>query len=434
MGAVTVDQAKLVLNSFAAVFQNSLICGDIVTFNKYDSEMDDRNGLSVVEQIGPRYKITQTVNGVADLTAGTQESVFGSEQFVINRTFGADMGWGDFIKIRDIGSARESTAITNAATNLAEQIDAYVLGVAALASNNWVGTPANDISDFNDVASGYTRLKEEGVSDADLGAVLNWSDKQKLGNQIGKLPAPDAEAVKAIRKGFTGELGDIPTMFTQQLPLLTTGTRPTATGQVNGATQNTNYSAVAKSSAPGRYMTQSLILKTLGAGTTIRAGEVFTVAGVFAFDNRKQGSLGRLQQFVVVADATADGAGAATVTIFPALIVPGSGGGSTAAVNTAHATVTAAPADNALVSFVGTPSTQFTPRMVIQKEAIVVNTAQLIMPATGEAMRKALTKVPVSVRMWKNSNFNTGEHGIRFDIALTANIRERRRICRINGA
>jgi hypothetical protein len=63
----------------------------------------------------------------------------------------------------------------------------------------------------------------------------------------------------------------------------------------------------------------------------------------------------------------------------------------------------------------------------------VVNTAQLIMPATGTAMRKSLTRVPLSVRMWQHSDFNTGAHSVRFDVALTANVRERRRIVRLNG-
>jgi hypothetical protein len=30
--------------------------------------------------------------------------------------------------------------------------------------------------------------------------------------------------------------------------------------------------------------------------------------------------------------------------------------------------------------------------------------------------------------------FNTGEHQVRFDVAVTANVVDRRRICRINGA
>jgi hypothetical protein len=130
MATITVDQQKLVLNAFAAIFQNNLLAKDLVSWNQYNTEMDDRNGLKVSEQVGPRYNVTRTTSGVNDLTAGVQDSVFGSEQFVVQDVFGASMGWGDFVKIRDIGAARENVALKNAATQLAEQIDAYILGVA----------------------------------------------------------------------------------------------------------------------------------------------------------------------------------------------------------------------------------------------------------------------------------------------------------------
>ena len=69
----------------------------------------------------------------------------------------------------------------------------------------------------------------------------------------------------------------------------------------------------------------------------------------------------------------------------------------------------------------------------MQKSAVVVNTVPLTMPAVGKALVKSLTKVPISVRMWQWSNFQTGEHDVRFDVALTANIRDRHRIIRVNG-
>jgi hypothetical protein len=102
--------------------------------------------------------------------------------------------------------------------------------------------------------------------------------------------------------------------------------------------------------------------------------------------------------------------------------------------NIAHRTVSNAPADNAVITFRGTASTAYTPRFIIQKPAIVVNTADLITPASDTSKRVSLTKVPLSVRMWQHSDFATGAHSIRFDGALTVNVRDRRRIVRINGA
>ena len=431
MATVTVDQAKLVLNSFASVFQNNLTVADAVTWKQYDTELNDRNSLTVSEQVGPRYAVNTTTSGVADLSSGVQDSVFGSEQFTVNKTFNTSMGWGDFVKIRDIGEARESTALRNAATNLAETIDQYILGVAQKASNNWLGTPANGISTWTDFVQGYTRLKEEGVDDSELRGIMTFADKQALGGSVLGYAAPDAMVTGAYRQGFTGEIGGLPVMFTQQLPAITTGTR--TNGTVSGANQNSNYRSVAVSTAPGQYLTQTFNLAGLGAAATVKAGEVFTIANVYAYDNRAQVVRTNLQQFTVIADATADGAGAATVRIFPAVVVPATGSGGDVNANTAHATCGTIPANAAVVTWIGTASTAYKPRFIIQKEAIQVNTTPLIVPATGHGMNKALTKFPVTVRMWQHSDFNTGNHSVRFDVALTANIRDRRRITRISG-
>ncbi len=431
--AVVVDQAKLVLNTFAAIFQNNLAAADLVTWKQYDGEFEDRNRLTIAEQVGPRFAVTQTTNGVQDLTAGVQDVVFGSEQFQINQVFGTSMGWGDFVKVRDINEARESTAIKNAAMNLAERIDAYVLRTAVFASNNYTGTPGNNVSTYDNIASGYTRLKEEGVDDSDLRVILNYNDKQALGSAIVTNNASLTDMGQGTyRKGFTGEIAGLPTYFSQQLSTMTFGTRA-ATGTVNGAAQNTNYSAVSVSSAPGNYLSQTINLAGLGAGGTVVDGEVFTIAGVNAYDNRLGASHGRLQQFRVIGNTTADGSGNAVARIFPAIIVPGTGTGGDINVNNANATVAAVPAAGAVITWLGTAGATARPRAIIQKESIVVNTVDLVLPATGTAMRKSLTSIPLSVRMWRDSAFATGDHRVRFDVALTANVRDRRRVVRING-
>lgn len=435
MATNTVDQTRLVMNAFAATFQNNLIASDLVTWRQYDGEYNERNGLQVSEQIPPRYTVNSTTDGVADLTSGVQDSVFGSEMFKINKTFNTSMGWGDFVKIRDIGSARESEALKAAATQLAETIDAYILGVAVKASNNWVGTGDGvTVAGHDDVARAYTRLKEEGVSDEDLRLVLSYADREALSGTIIAYPSTDSMATSNFRKGFEGEINGIPTVFTQQLPALTVGSRAASgAALINGASQNANYKDVAISTTPGYFMTDTIAIDGLTGSQTIKDGEVFTIAGVYAWDNRAQVTTGRLQQFRVVGDHTASTGAIAALRIFPAMIVPGSGSGGDILVNTAHATVDAAPADNAAITFVGTANTAYRPRALIQKQSIIVNTATLPAPMTGTMGTKALTKVPLSVRMWQHSDFATGAHSVRFDVALTANVRERRRIVRLNG-
>jgi len=187
------------------------------------------------------------------------------------------------------------------------------------------------------------------------------------------------------------------------------------------------YASVAISGAQGQYMTSTINLDGQAGSVTLVDGEVFTIAGVFAYDSRAKKQLEHLQQFRVVGNFTAAAGAWTNVRIFPAIITTG-----------IYQTVvnTNANFDNLSVTHIGAAGTATMPRFMANKDAIIVATADLIMPATGTASRKALTKVPLSVRMWQDSVFATGEHRIRFDVALEANVAAngRRRITRLNGA
>lgn len=431
MPTVTVDQAKLVLNSFAAIFQNNLVSKDLVTWRKFDGEMNDRNGLTVVEQVTPDYTTTFTTNAVQDLSGGTQDTQFGSEQYKLTQVIGSSMGWSDFVKIRDIGAARESEALRKAALRLATDIDSYIIGYAAKASNNWVGNAngTNSVATWNDLASAVTRLKKEGVED-DFRAVLSYDDWQSLGSSVVSNNASLTEMGEGIyRSGFGGSVAGVPTMFTQQLQPLVVGTRvASATSVTNQPTSPAvTYASVCVSGAPGQYMTSTINIDGQTGSVTLKDGEVFTIAGVYAYDNRAKKQLEHLQQFRVIGDYTATTGAWSNIRIFPAIIESGP---FTTVVNTNGTW------DGLAVTHIGAASTATHPRFLANKAAIVVHTADLIMPATGTARRQSLSKVPLSVRMWQDSVFATGEHRIRFDVALEANVAAdgRRRIIRLNGA
>lgn len=433
MATVTVDQAKLVLNSFAAIFQNNLVSKDLVTWRKFDGEMNDRNGLTVVEQVTPDYTTTFTTNAVNDLSSGVQDTTFGSEQYKLTQVIGSSMGWADFVKIRDLGAARESEALRKAALRLATDIDSYIIGYAAKASNNWVGNAngTNSVATFGDIATAVTRLKKEGVED-DFRAVFSYDDWQALSANIvnNNASLPDIGS-GTYRNGFTGNIAGIPTMFTQQLQPLTVGTRvASATTLTNQASSPAvTYASVAISGAPGQYKTSTINLDGQSGSVTLKDGEVFTIAGVYAYDPRAKKQLEHLQQFRVIGDYTASSGAFANVRIFPAIITSG-------VYQTVVNTNAGGTWDNLAVTHIGVAGTATMPRFLANKSAIVVHTADLITPATGTASRKALTKVPLSVRMWQDSKFETGEHRIRFDVALEANVAAdgRTRIIRLNGS
>lgn len=435
MATITVDQQRLVLNSFAAIFQNNLVSKDLVTWHKFDSEMNDRNGLAVVEQVTPDYTTTFNTSSVNDLTGGVQNTTFGSEQYKLTQVIGSSMGWGDFVKIRDIGDARESKALLKSALRLATDIDAYIIGFAAKASNNWIGDGSTAVGTWDSVASAYTRLKEEGNDeDSGLRAVMTYGDQQALGSNIVSNTNNGSQTEfddGVYRNGFTGNVAGMSTLFTQQLPTLTVGTRVASgtslTNYASGTFDNT-YESVAISPAPGQFKSGVINFDGQSGAVTIKDGEVFTIAGIYAYDNRAKKQLSHLQQFRVIGDFTATSGAFTAVRYFPAVILTGP-------YQTVVNTNSAGAVDELAITHLGAASAALAPRFVANKDAILVHTADLIMPATGKAMRKALTKIPVSVRMWQDSVFATGEHRVRFDVALEANVAAdaRTRLIRVNG-
>jgi hypothetical protein len=225
-------------------------------------------------------------------------------------------------------------------------------------------------------------------------------------------------------------------MFTQQLPVQVAGTR--TNGAVNGATQNVNYSAVSQSTTTnGNFLTQVISADGFGANATIEDGAIFTIQGVNAWDNRKGASIGRLQQFRVVGSYTATAGGAvAALRIFPAIIVQNATITGDLGLNNAHATVDAAPADNAVMTFLQAASTSHVVRALVARDAVRVETAALESLPSGENASRRMKGVPLTLRSHRYSNGDTGVVSTRFDTAYQTNVEPygRMRIVRVNGA
>lgn len=431
-----VTQLALVTAAIAARMENTLVAAKLVTWNKSNKNINPLDKFQYIENVPPRYNRRKWNGTVADLSAGKQDTVFGSEIFKLEAGDTLDFYYGDFENIRDFDAAKKNERIRSIGNDEGTLVDADILSTCALAGCHWTGTPGNPVNDVEAIVEGYVRLKEEGVTDGDIFAVLAYSDMPSLSKYLMELHAPDALATSVVtRLGGMKELAGLPVMFTQQLPVFTTGSR--TNGAVNGAAQNVNYRAVAASSTTnGYFLTQTISVDGLGANGTVKDGEIFTIAGVNAYDNRKQASKGRLQQFRVIGDYTASAGGAiAAMRIFPAIIVPGGAVIGDTGVNTANATVTAAPADDAVITWVGAASTEYLQRALIKKSAVRVETANLEDLPSGENASVQMKSIPLTLRSYKYANGDTGATSMRFDIPWQANINPfgRFEICRING-
>lgn len=432
-----VTQLALVTAAIAARMENTLVAAKMVTWNKAGSKISPLNRFQYVENVPPRYNRRRWSGTVSDLSAGKQDSVFGSEIFKLEQGDTLDFYYGDFENIRDFDAAKKSARIKSIGEDEGHLVDAELLSAVTLAGCNWIGTPGTAINEVEPLIEGYVRLKDEGVADGEIFAVLPFTDMPGLAKYLMELPATDDLSSTVVTRLNFKQLAGLPVVFTQQLPVLTTGTR-NVTAAVNGAAQNVNYATAAVSSTTnGNFLTQTIAVDGLGANATIKDGEVFEIEGVYAYDNRKQASKGRLQQFRVIGDTTASAGGAvAAMRIFPAIIVPAGGGIGTNGVNTAHATVTAAPADDAVITFKGAASTDLLTRALVKKSAVRIETADLEDLPSGENASVQMKSIPLTLRSFKYANGDTGVTSVRFDIPWQANVNPfgRYEIVRVNGA
>jgi hypothetical protein len=142
-----------------------------------------------------------------------------------------------------------------------------------------------------------------------------------------------------------------------------------------------------------------------GTGSqVIKKGDVFTIAGVYAVNPQTRESTGALQQFVATADATATG-GAYTVDVSPSIYTAAH----------ALATVDSFPQASAVVTFLGSASTQYPQNLIYHRDAITFATADLVMPQ-GVDMASRQVHNGISLRVVRQYDINNDRMPCRIDV------------------
>lgn len=258
---------------------------------------------------------------------------------------------------------------------------------------NLVGTPGTTPATFASIASVAQRLDEEACPQDMRHMVLNPAAHWGLVAGDFKGYFEQNLASDLLRKGFLGRIGNVDFAMDQNVKTHTNGTR--GNGAINGAT------------ASGAT---TLNIDGIGASATLKAGDVFTIAGVYAVNQDNYETTGSLRNFVVLADATANGSGEVTVSVSPTLIEAG------AASLEAYATVDALPADNAVVTFLSGAGSSVSPQnLSFHKDAFALVTCPLEVPQ-GVPFAARQTYDNLSIRIVKDYDIAEDEEIIRMDI------------------
>lgn len=409
--------AKEYANVMLLLLKNNLVMGRLVD-GQFQNKVTDQNGLTIHVKRPPQFIAKDGA------TLAEQSIVAGSTALAVNQYKNVHVGVSDLEAVQSWNQLMRNATVRAAASTLAHAVDLYLhTQLHSFASH--VGTPGEPLRTPQQFLRVHTRLMDQSVPDTDLAAVMSYADAETVRGALltGNIQGVNKTALENARVPL---MSSIQGVATQHIRSITTGTRSQGAGQIAGAAQNVNYATVKELDS------SSLLVDTLGAGATVKKGEIFTIAGVYAINNRSGETLPYLRQFVVTEDATADGAGAATLQIWPHIVVPGSGGAE-ADTNTAFATVSAAPADNALLTFFAPASTVVPTRAAWHKQAIQLVSARLETPMSDTSSFATDPETGISIRYWRGSDIATGRHIHRWDMIFGAKTVDPRLGARYSG-
>lgn len=396
-----------------AILDNELVMAKQV-YRGLESEFTDKvNGYEKGDTVSMRRPTDFTVRDGA--VASNQDVTEGKVSLQVNQQKGVDFGFTSKELTLSITELSERV-IKPAMVQLANQIDRDLMSLYQKVPN-WVGTPGQTVNSYTDFAKAPERLDEFAVPTDMRAAVLSPSDHWGLLGSQTSLYIQDA-AKGAYRNGSLGMIGGIDTYMAQNVPTHTVGVA-TGTPLVNGGSQNVTYASV----KDGDF-TQSLVTDGWTNSTTgiLKAGDVITIAGVYAVNPVTKATLPFLRQFTVTADANSGAStGPATLTIYPAIIASG-----------AFQNVSAAPADNAAITVLGTGGTGYRQNLVFHKNAFALAMVPLISPPGAVDVARKSYK-GTSVRMIPTYDGTNDKSNFRLDVLYGFKAIDPRLATRLSG-
>ena len=311
----------------------------------------------------------------------------------------------------DIQEVRQRYTQPGAET-LANAADVLAFNAVYRDIYNAVGTPGTTPNAKLTYLQAGVKLTDGATLLADRVAVLDPMAMITIADATTGLFNPSAAISENYRTGQFGrnQLGISEWYQDPNRPVHVTGSFAASTPVVSGATQ-----------------TGSSLL-TSGWGTmALKRGDKFTIAGVNSVNPLSYASTGRLQDFVLTADATD---GAPTLAISPPIITSGP-----------LQTVDASPANNAAITVwaanpvAGTLAATSSPQsFVYHPDAFAFVMADLIKPGAGATSVTIRSKaLGFAIRLVEQYQIGTDQNPSRLDILIGAATIQARMACRVVG-
>lgn len=296
-------------------------------------------------------------------TLSTQDMVQRSTPLVVASQIGVDVSFTSVELTMELDDFSDNI-IKPAMAQLAADIENQCMQDAYKLVNNYTGTTSTQITYKQFQQNGANITKELGPSDM-RSAWLTPDSVVEFNDAVKGLFQDSSSIAKQYKEGMMGRTGGFTVYENTLIPSHTRGSlagTPLTTGAALGVSTTANSWA----------STTDLVIDGATSSTTIRAGDILTLSGVYAVHPESKANTGVLRRFVAQNDVTLTTAATGyTVTVKPALIY-GSGNAFQNCVLSGVANT-----DGLTVTAFGVASTAYGQNIFAHKDAFVFATVDL---------------------------------------------------------
>lgn len=288
---------------------------------------------------------------------------------------------------------------------IANKIDFDGLALARLKTANIVGTAGTAPTSLLTYLTAGAFLDAEGAPrDGRRSCIVEPFTSATIVDSLKGLFNPAKQVSDQFEKGLMGvDSAGMKWKMDQNVGAQTFGAWTTTASTLTASTTSIGISS--------GWASSSTITITAGAAVTLRAGDVITIANVFAVNpqNRQAYGSNRLRNFVV--NSTVTGSGALSVSVSPAIITGGQFQNVTIPTTSGTATVTPFSIGT---SATGTVSPQ---NIVMHRNAFTLAMADLEMPdGVHFAGRASDKELGLSIRVVRQYTINNDSIPTRLDV------------------
>lgn len=297
--------------------------------------------------------------------------------------------------------------INPAMSQLAAYIESDCLSVAYKSVANYNGTTTTSgqitFAQFDETGS---ILTQNLAPYANRYALLTPKSRWNFNDATKGLFHDQSNIAKQYREGMLGRTSGYDVFESTFLPVHTTGTL------AGSPLTSTGTTAIGVSTTATSWVSQSAIyIDGATSNTTLRAGDIITISGLYDCHAETKANLGVLKRFVVQSNVTlTTAANSYTVTVAPGIMF-GSG-------NAYQNVVLSGPAnlDNNTVTLIGNTGTAYQQNLMFHKDAFVFATADLQSVAEFGAWGAREVMDGISMRLARQYAIGTDTVITRFDV------------------